>query len=81
MKTMWAIRVKSYGKYGCYVPLGNDGMQKLRNKTRRGWLRETEILRKMGGTVYVLPDFTQEMCNMSERQLASYVMQHGTILS
>lgn len=78
---MWAIRVESYGNYGCIVPLGNDGAQELHNKTRRGWLSETEILRKMGGTVYVLPDFTQTMCEMSPRSLASYVMRHGQILS
>ncbi len=33
---MWAIRVESYGNYGCIVPLGNSGAQKLRNKTAVG---------------------------------------------
>lgn len=78
---MWAFRVISLGKYGCIIPCGNDGAQRLHNKTRRGWLSETTTLRKMGGTVYVLPNYTQQMCNMSEHQLANYVMERGEILA
>lgn len=78
---MWAFRVESYGSYGCIVPCGNDGAQKLRNKTRRGWLSETETLRKKGGTVYIMNNYTTEMCNMSSRQLANYIMTHGRILA
>ena len=77
---MWAFRVESFGKYGCIVPCGNDGAQKLRNKTRRGWLLETENLRKLGGSVYIVNDFTQAMCEMSPKQLANYVMKWGVIL-
>ena len=62
---MYAVVVESYGKYGNIVPCGNDGMQKLRNKTRRGWLKETEYLRKnTTGTVFVISNFTQKMCEM-----------------
>ena len=74
---MWAIVVESYGHYGNIVPCGNDGAQKLRNKTRKGWLSETEFLRKhTTGTVYIVCDFTQKMCEMSPRQLADYVSTH-----
>lgn len=78
---MWAIRVESYGGYGCIVPLGNSGAQKLRNKTRRGWLSETETLRKMGGTLYIVNNYTAEMCTMSSKQLANYVMSYGRVLA
>ena len=78
---MWVFRVTSLGKYGCIIPCGNDGAQRLHNKTRRGWLSETTTLRKMGGTIYVLHDYTQAMCEMSERQLANYVMERGEILA
>ena len=72
---MWAITVKSYGNYGNIVPCGNDGAQKLRNKTRRGWLKETTAMRhNTTGTVYVVQNFTQNMCEMSPRKLADYVM-------
>lgn len=72
---MYAIVVESYDKYGNIVPCGNDGLQKLRNKTRRGWLKETEFLRRnTTGTVYIISDFTQKMCEMSPKQLANYVM-------
>lgn len=76
---MYAVVVEYYGGYGAIVPLGNAGLQKLRNKTRKGWLRETETLRRnTAGTVYVINDFTQAMCEMSQRQLANYVMTHAT---
>ena len=73
----WALVVESYGKYGNIVPCGNNGTQQLRNKTRRGWLSETEYLRRnTTGTVYVVSDFTQRMCEMSPKQLADYVMRN-----
>lgn len=72
---MYAIVVESYGKYGNIVPSGMSGCQKLRNKTRRGWLLETEFLRRnTTGTVYIIRDFTQKMCEMGPKQLANYVM-------
>ena len=47
-------------------------------KTRRGWLSETECMRKhTTGNVYVVADFTQKMCEMSPRQLADYVQNNS----
>ena len=43
---MYAVCVEYYGKFGAIVPCGNNGLQKLHNKTRRGWLNETTIMRK-----------------------------------
>lgn len=75
---MYAVVVESYGRYGCIVPSGNSGMQKLHNKTRKGWLNETEFLRKNTcGNVYIISDFTQEMCEMSPQGLADYVSTHN----
>lgn len=37
---MYAICVEYYGKFGVIVPSGNNGLQKLHNKTRRGWMSE-----------------------------------------
>ena len=74
---MYAVCVEYYGKYGAIVPAGNDGLQKLRNKTRRGWLSETECMRKnTTGNVYVVANFTQRMCEMSPRKLADYVQNN-----
>lgn len=71
---MYAVCVEYYGKFGAIVPAGNNGLKKLRNKTRRGWLSETTIMRRnTTGNVYVVSDFTQKMCEMSPRQLADYV--------
>ena len=74
---MYAICVEYYGKFGAIVPAGNNGLQKLNNKTRRGWLSETTIMRRnTTGTVYVVSDFTQKMCEMSPRKLADYVQNN-----
>lgn len=74
---MWAFGLVNCGNYGMVVPCGNDGAQKLRNKTLRGWKSETSTMQKCVDEVYVLPDFSQKMCEMSERQLADYVMKTG----
>lgn len=73
---MYAINIESFGNRGLYIPSGNQGMQKLRNKTFRGWLKETQIMRKNGGTVYVVNDFTQAMCEMNMGKLTDYVMRN-----
>lgn len=74
---MWAFGLINCGNYGMVVPLGNNGAQKLRNKTLRGWKSETSTMQKCVDEVYVLTDFTQKMCEMSERQLADHVMKYG----
>lgn len=74
---MYAVCVEYYGKFGAIVPAGNNGLQKLHNKTRRGWLSETTIMRRnTTGTVYVVSAFTQKMCEMSPGQLADYVQNN-----
>ena len=74
---MYAIVVEYYGNYGAIVPCGNSGMQKLHNKTRKGWNSETEFLRRStSGNVYILKEFTQEMYEMSPKQLADYVQNN-----
>lgn len=74
---MYAVCVEYYGKFGAIVPAGNNGLQKLHNKTRRAWLSETTIMRRnTTGTVYVVSDFTQKMCEMTPRKLADYVQNN-----
>ena len=74
---MYAVVVEYYGSYVAIVPAGNNGLQKLRNKTIRGWKSETEVLRRnTTGNVYIVKDFTQEMCEMSPHMLADYVQSH-----
>ena len=69
---MYAVGINNCGNAGCYVPCGNDGLQKLRNKTRRGWMSETAVMRKCVDFVVVVPDFTQKMCEMGPGELARY---------
>jgi hypothetical protein len=81
---MWAFRVVhcGVGPDGVWtIGVGNDFMQMLNNKTRKGWRMETEQMRKLPGRVYVVPDFTQEMCEMNKVKLASYVMKVGACIA
>ena len=74
---MYAVVIESYGNYGLIVPCGNNGLQKLHNKTMRGWMKETETMRKCtNGTVYVIRDFTQTMCEMNNGKLTDYIMKN-----
>lgn len=74
---MYAVCVEYYGSYGALIPMGNLGLQKLHNKTLRGWKSETTVMRRNTiGNVYVVNDFTQEMCEMSQGKLADYVQNN-----
>lgn len=80
---MWAIRVVHCGVAPDDIwttGTGNDFAQMLRNKSRKGWLMETEQMRKFMGRIYVVPNFTQKMCEMDSVALANYVMKTGRIL-
>lgn len=70
---MYAVNVESNGKT-LYVPLGNDGLQKLHGKDLQAWKRETYIMRHNGGDVYVIRDFTQKMCEMNQGKLVDHIM-------
>lgn len=81
---MWAIRVVHCGIAPDDVwttCTGNDFAQMLHNKSRKGWLMETEQMRKLMGRIYVVPNFTQKMCEMDSVALANYVMKTGRILA
>lgn len=69
---MYAVGIVNIGNAGTTVPAGNNGLQKLRNKTRRGWMNETTAMRKCVDYVVVVSDFTQKMCEMGPNQLADY---------
>jgi len=79
---MYAVVIASLGNGGLYVPCGNNGLQKLHNKTMRGWLAETTCFRKnAAGQVYVIRDFTQTMCEMNNGKLCDCIMKnHVAIL-
>lgn len=81
---MWAIRVIHCGVAPDDVwttGTGNDFAQMLHNKTRKGWRMETEQICKLMGRVYVVPEFTQKMCEMDSETLANYVMKVGVSIS
>lgn len=81
---MWAIRVVHCGIAPDDVwttGTGIDFAQMLHNKSRKGWLIETEQMRKLMGHIYVVPNFTQKMCEMDSVALANYVMKTGRILA
>lgn len=74
---MYAVGIVNIGKGGSYVPCGNNGLQKLRNKTVRGWKSETQTMSKCVDEVWVVPYFSQEMCEMNSGRLVDKVCSIG----
>lgn len=70
---MYAVNIESNGK-SLYVPMGNDGLQKLHGHNVQAWKKETYIMRRNGGDVYVISNFTQKMCEMNQGKLVDYIM-------
>ena len=54
---------------GAYSPCGNYGLQALHNKTMKGWRNELQTMKKTVDEIYIMRDFTQKMCEMSQSQL------------
>lgn len=72
---MYAVNIEHDGKHP-YVPLGNDGLQILHGKDVQAWKKETYIMRRNGGNVYVIKDFTQKMCEMNQGKLVDYIIDN-----
>ena len=74
---MWAFLIEHDNKFGYYCPAGNHGAQKLHNKTPRGWYNELQCMRHNGtGIIYIMRDWTQEMCEMEPSKFCNYIMTH-----
>lgn len=66
---MYAIGFVNCGSAGMRKPMGNEGLQILHNKTMRGWSNELQIMKKCVDEIFIMRDFTQKMCEMSQAQL------------
>ena len=53
----------------------NQGLQKLHNKTMRGWKSETATMSKCVDEVWAVSSFTQEMREMNNGKLVNTVMR------
>lgn len=74
---MYAVGIVNCGNGGLRVPCGNHGLQKLHYKTIRGWKQETQTMSKCVDQVWVVPYFSQEMCEMNNGQLVDKVFNIG----
>ena len=74
---MYAVGIVNLGNGGLRVPCGNDGLQRLHNKTVRGWTSETQTMSKCVDQVWVVPYFSQQMCEMNNGQLVDKVFSIG----
>ena len=74
---MYAVGIINCGNGGMRIPCGNAGLQRLRNKTMRGWKQETQTMSKCVDEVWVINDFTQEMCEMNNGKLVDTVIRMG----
>ena len=68
---MWAV-----GFTQGINPMGNDGLQRLNHKSVKGIMQELQIMRKVVSEIYIVNDFTQAMCEMTNTQLWVYCMNH-----
>ena len=57
-------------------PCGNDGLKRLHYKSTKGIMQELSTMRKLGGEIFIVSDFTQKMCEMSPSQLWSYCINN-----
>lgn len=74
---MYAVGIVNIGNRGCYVPCGNNGLQRLHNKTERGWRSECSVMLKVNDEVWIVNDFTQAMCEMNNGTLVEHVRKIG----
>lgn len=73
---MYAVGFYNRGKAGMQWAAGNNGLQKLHNKTIRGWQSETQTMKKCVDEIFIMRDFTQEMCEMNSGRLWEYCYKH-----
>ena len=74
---MYAVGIVNLGNGGLRVPCGNQGLQKLHNKTVKGWKTETQTMAKCVDEVWAVPYFSQEMCEMNNGKLVDKVRAIG----
>lgn len=72
---MYAVGFVFKGNAG-FHPCGNNGLQRLHNKTMKGWQSELQTMKKCVDVIYIMSDFTQKMCEMSEAQLWEYCFKN-----
>jgi len=76
---MYAVGFINLGSLGMQNPMGNNGLQKLRNKTMRGWKSELSTMSKCVDEILIVNDFTQEMCEMNQAKLYDYCCKHKIV--
>ena len=72
---MYAVGFINLGVFGMHMPCGNDGLQKLHNKTLKGWQSELQTMKRCVDEIFIVRDFTQKMCEMSQSQLWEHCMK------
>lgn len=55
---------------GRLIPrMGSDGSRRLNTRSRKGWETEITAIRQHCPVVYIVPNFTQAMCEMNAAEL------------
>jgi hypothetical protein len=76
---MYAVGFINFGNLGMINPMGNDGLQKLHNRTLKGWNKELQTMKKCVDEIYIMRDFTQKMCEMNQARLFDYCLRNNII--
>lgn len=69
---MYAVGFINLGVFGMHNPCGNSGLKKLQYKTMSGWNKELQVMKKNVDEIFIMNDFTQKMCEMTQSQLWEY---------
>lgn len=69
---MYAVGFVNFGNLGMVHPMGNQGLQKIHGRTYRTWDTELQTMKKNVDEIYVMYNFTQEMCEMDNDRLYKY---------
>ena len=65
------------------VPMGNDGEMILRKRLSDTKLRKLaeDWLHGRRGSVYVMNEWTQQMCELGPRRFSMYIQEHGKLVA
>ena len=76
---MWLFYAMTNG----YIPAGNDGQMKVARNLSNKKLRAIAETFRAGraGRVYLMRDWTQEMCELGPTAFCNYIARNGAVVA
>ena len=76
---MYAVGFVNFGNLGMINPMGNQGLQKLHNRTLKGWNNELQTMKRCVDEIYIVYNFSQKMCEMDNERLYKHCHKNHVI--